>query len=85
MYEIHGPPLASRLERELPGCQPRLDALSNGAFLIDIHVKGQAFLIEYYPRQRLGLSRLRASGFGWEGVDSEFISEEDLLRHIASL
>lgn len=85
MPEIQGPPLTSRLERELPACHPRLDTLTNGAFLIDIHVKGQAFVIEYYPRQRLGLSRLRPSGFGWEGVDSEFSSEEDLLRHIASL
>ena len=85
MPDIQGSPLTSRLARELPGCQPRLDTLSNGAFLIDIHVKGQAFVIEYFPRQRLGLSRLRASGFGWEGVDSEFVSEEDLLRHIASL
>ncbi len=83
--ESPGIPLAQRLECEIPACHPRLDPLANGAYLIDLTIKGEAFVVEYYPRVGLGISRLRPSGYGWESLDSEFENEDALVRHIAGL
>ena len=81
-----GKALTERLRLRFPVINPRLTAFPSGAFMVDINLDGNSYVVEYLPSIGvLGLSRLDTAVFGWEGFDEALSTEIDLQARIEEI
>lgn len=79
---MNGQILQARLSSEFPQSSPRLKEFPSGSFMIDLQMRGEAYVVEYVVGQGYGLSRQKGASFGWEGVEESFETIEDLERAV---
>ena len=82
---MSGQQLLARLASEFPQSNPRLVKFTSGSYLIDLQVRGKAYIIEYVVGQGYGLSKQSRSGYGWQGVDEAFENLSELERGVRDL
>jgi hypothetical protein len=76
--------LCSRLVTAHPALQAQYLEFPSGAFMIDLTVAGEPYMIESIGCE-FGLSRQKTAVFGWEGVEERFESADALERRIREL
>jgi len=78
--------LRNRIQRRFPSCGPRLVEFPSGAFMIDIDLQGETYVVEYVPRfGTYGLSKMSTATFGWEGYEEDFEVPDALMDRIEIL
>jgi hypothetical protein len=82
---LSGQLLLARLTSEFPQSNPRLVKFNSGSYLIDLQVRGKAYLIEYVVGQGYGLSKQSGSGYGTQGADEAFENLSELERSVRKL
>jgi hypothetical protein len=82
---IDGKSLQRRLLVEFPQCKPVLLEFPSGAFMIDLVVRDEGYVVEYLVGHGFGLSKLKTAVFGWEGYEESFDTAEALEHRIRKL
>ena len=82
---MSGQLLLSRLSSEFPDCEPRLVKFVSGSFLIDLKVRGKAYVIEYVVGQGYGLSKQKGRVYGWQAVDEAYDTLAELESRVLEL
>lgn len=78
--------LARQLAEMDPRTDPKVTSFPSGALLLDVNVRGRAYVFEYFPSlQGFGVSSLDSAVFGWEGVDVQFNDFESAKSYLIDL
>jgi len=77
--------LSARLRAEFSEISLKLIEFPSGAFMIDLNIRGEIYVIEQIGGQGYGLSRQKDATFGWEGVDHQFDDIDTLCLCIRQL
>jgi len=81
---LNGQLLQAHLSSEFPESSPQLVKFSSGSFIIDLEVRGEAYVIEFVVGQGYGLSKQKRTGYAWRGVET-FGTLSELERGLRKL
>ena len=75
-----------RVSAQFPASRPKLTSFPSGAFMIDVVVDTEIYVVEHQPSLGgFGVSRMSTAVFGWEGVEKSFESLDAAEKHIVAL
>jgi hypothetical protein len=81
-----GRTIANRVRLRWPSLPVKLDEFPSGAFMLDLELSGETYVVEYLPSfGKYGLSRLSTASYGWEGFEEEFSDVEHLFERLGDL
>ena len=81
---MSGQQLLARLSTEFPESSLQLVRFPSGSFIIDLEVRGEAYVVEYVIGRGYGLSKRKQTGYAWRGVKT-FETLPELERGLRSL
>jgi hypothetical protein len=81
---VNGQLLLTRLSNEFPESSAQLVKFPSGSFIIDLELRGEAYVVEFVDGQGYGLSKRKRSGYAWRGVET-FKSFSELERSLRKL
>ena len=82
--KVNGQLLLARLSNEFPESSPQLVKFPSGSFIIELEVRGEAYVIEFVVGQGYGLSKRKRTGYAWRGVET-FATLSELERGLRKL
>jgi len=77
--------LLRQLRSRVPELVYELHTFPSGAFMVEIDVRGKAYVVEFLPGMGLGVSNRDRAVFGWEGVDTAFETVDGVVECISKL
>jgi hypothetical protein len=77
--------LFTELQRDYPNNYSKLTIYPLGAFLLDVKIGDENYVMAYYPDVGVGIGKLSTATFGWEGYDYPFDSFEEAKAHLLLL